>query len=89
MGEVCAAGANFWSHIGDETSKTELIFYIIKASMRFPEVLHKCSVFGGQTGPSMPWRGGLKCPLDPPVLTFDEKKHLQGFRIGSEGPCHV
>ena len=58
VSELCAAGANFRFHIGDEASETDLLFQITKASLRIPEVLSNALFFffrrGWQTGHFMP-----------------------------------
>ena len=46
--KICAAGANFRFYIGNETGKNDLLFYVIKVSLRLSEVFCKClTVLGG------------------------------------------
>ena len=69
VSELCAAGANFGFHIGDET-KVRLIYFsrlqrLLYASLKSSSM----PFFGGrQTGHFVPWGGVPKGPtLDPPV----------------------
>ena len=74
VGELCAAGANFRFHIGNETSETDLLFYNTEASRRISEVFCKFCIFGGGGGENRPvysFGGSLKCPPPPPGSASD------------------
>ena len=57
--EICAAGANFRFYIGNETGKNDLLFYLIKVSLRLSEVFCKClTVLGGAKQATLGLWGG-------------------------------
>ena len=66
--EICAAGANFRFYIGNETGKNDLLFYLIKVSLRLSEVFCKClTVLGGAKQATLGlWGGGAAALNAPP-----------------------